>query len=211
VLCASLGAVMVSCSERADVRERTLASWNQTDWAQGQGAALTLQMDEGAAPDRLGRIRATWFKVLERLAGGSDDLCLIVEDDVQFNRNLRHNLEAWFPLRDRDGNTPFFASLYNPGQPAFWRNEAAAYFIAHAKAVWGAQAVLLSRMTAQFCLQHWGEEEGAADVRIPRLAARLAPVYYHSPSLVQHVGDASTWGGFFHQAPDFDADWRAPG
>ena len=35
--------------------------------------------------------------------------------------------------------------------------------------------------------------------------------YFPRPSLVQHIGDASTstWGGRFHTAPDFDREWRA--
>jgi hypothetical protein len=44
-----------------------------------------------------------------------------------------------------------------------------------------------------------------------RLAGRLdRPLYYHVPSLVQHVGKKSVWGGFFHQAADYDPLWKAP-
>jgi hypothetical protein len=47
------------------------------------------------------------------------------------------------------------------------------------------------------------------DIKMSRLAAKIGkPIYYHSPSLVQHVGQASVWGGSFHQSADFDADWR---
>jgi hypothetical protein len=35
-------------------------------------------------------------------------------------------------------------------------------------------------------------------------------LYYHVPSLVQHVGKKSVWGGFFHQAADYDPLWKAP-
>jgi hypothetical protein len=62
---------------------------------------------------------------------------------------------------------------------------------------------------ASHLLKHWGEEVGAADLRMPRIAARICPVYMHAPSLVQHVGGESTWGGPFHQAHDFDQSWKA--
>jgi len=32
----------------------------------------------------------------------------------------------------------------------------------------------------------------------------MEPIYYHTPSLVQHVGIESAWGGHFHWAPDYD-------
>ena len=48
------------------------------------------------------------------------------------------------------------------------------------------------------------------DIRMSRLAGRFRPpLFYHAPSLVQHLGTVSTWGGGFHEAPDFDPDWKA--
>jgi hypothetical protein len=48
------------------------------------------------------------------------------------------------------------------------------------------------------------------DIRILSLAKRMGkPVFYHAPSLVQHIGAKSTWGGGFHKAFDFDPSWRA--
>jgi hypothetical protein len=42
---------------------------------------------------------------------------------------------------------------------------------------------------------------------MPRLASRFVPIYYHRPSLVDHVGAESTWGGPRHNAVNFDAKW----
>jgi hypothetical protein len=50
---------------------------------------------------------------------------------------------------------------------------------------------------------------GMQDIRMSRLAGRKCPLFYHTPSLVQHVGERSTWGGSFHWAQDFSPDWRA--
>jgi hypothetical protein len=48
------------------------------------------------------------------------------------------------------------------------------------------------------------------DIKISRLAGRLKrQVLYHCPSLVQHVGKSSVWGGPFHQARDFNRHWKA--
>jgi hypothetical protein len=143
------------------------------------------------------------------VAESTADLALIVEDDLEFNRHLRHNLRRWAPLRGLNGAHPFYGSLYNPGRPARWRPPEENFFIADPRAVWGGQAVLVSRRMARYFLTHWDEEQGAADVRMPRLASRFAPVYFHVPSLVQHVGTASTWDGPFHQADDFDESWRS--
>ena len=47
------------------------------------------------------------------------------------------------------------------------------------------------------------------DIKISRLAAQLdEPIFYHVPSLVQHVGKRSTWGGKFHFAADYDPLWK---
>jgi hypothetical protein len=201
-----LAAHVVTCPERRASLEATLARFRDTDW----GAPPELQMDDGAAPNKLARIHATWLNVLEKVAVATDDFALILEDDLDFNRHLRHNLTGWGPLRAvGDGNLPFFGSIYNPDRPPFWRPTGGDYFIVQPQQMWGAQAVLVSRRTAAYFLAHWQEEQGAADLRMPRLAARLAPVYLHAPSLVQHVSDASTWGGRSHTAPDFDPDWHA--
>jgi hypothetical protein len=203
----SIQAYVVTCATRAEVCARALASFRATDW----GDDATVQMDDESAPDELARIHATWLKVLARVAAGPADVALIVEDDLEFNRHLRHNLTLWPPLRGLEGARPFYGSIYNPDRPARWRPPGASYFVADPYGAWGGQAVLVSRASATFFLRHWEEEEGAADVRMPRLAARAAPVFFHVPSLVQHVGDASTWGGPFHQARDFDPTWRAGG
>jgi hypothetical protein len=205
---ATFAAYMVTCDERRAIRARTLASFRATDW----GCDPELQVDDGAeGSDKLARIHATWLAVLERVAAGSADFALVMEDDLDFNIHLRRNVTTWAPLRDRHGGTSFFGSIYNPGRQVVWRpSNNQPYFIAAASFVWGAQALVMSRFTAEFFLRNWSDESGAADVRMPKLAERLSPVYFHVPSLVQHEGSASsTWGGRSHRAVDFDANWRA--
>jgi hypothetical protein len=77
------------------------------------------------------------------------------------------------------------------------------------ESIFGSQAFLLSRETAIYVVKHWDSVEGMQDIKMSRLAARLAePVFYHAPSLVQHVGRKSTWGGGFHRARDYDRYWK---
>jgi len=47
---------------------------------------------------------------------------------------------------------------------------------------------VMSRKMAEHFVEHWWEVEGMQDIKMSRLAAQLAPIYYHQPSLVQHVG-----------------------
>jgi hypothetical protein len=130
-----------------------------------------------------------------------------LEDDLVFNRFFWQNLEDWAPLRD--GHVTL-AGFYNPGHRVLACDVRTNAMIIDAASIYGSQALLLSRSALEFALKHWEEIDGPPDVKLPRLAARLGrPIYYHCPSLVQHVGRASTWGGSFHQAPDFDRHWKS--
>ncbi len=137
----------------------------------------------------------------------SADYLLLLEDDLSFNRHLRHNLQRWRPCRRREIT---LAGLYNPGLREI------AYDVAgHAVAVapdsaFGCQALLLSRPAVAHAVSGWNALKAAADLRLVSLAVQLGrPLYYHAPSLVQHRLQTSTWGGVAHQARDFDPDWRA--
>ena len=44
--------------------------------------------------------------------------------------------------------------------------------------------------------------------RLATLSAQYAPgapIYYHTPSLVEHTGVQSAWGAAYHRAVDFGA------
>jgi hypothetical protein len=74
----------------------------------------------------------------------------------------------------------------------------------------GSQAFVIAREALKYVIDRWTEVEGMQDIRISRLAGHLQPqMFYHAPSLVQHVGKESVWGGGFHQARDFDPIWKA--
>ena len=198
-----LKAVMISCRERDGVRRETLRQLAGTDW----GEEVHVQMDVSTKKIKQQRQAETSMAAVRHAAGSGADYTLFLEDDVECNRHLRRNLEAWWPLQKRKLH---FASLYNPNIRELRSDAARNYFEADPEAVYGSQAVVMSRAAAAYFTVHWWEIEGMGDIKMPRLAARLGrPLYYHRPSLVQHVGRQSVWGGGFHQAEDYQAEWKA--
>ena len=166
----TFAAYMVTCDERSAVRGETLARFERTDW----GSLPSLQIDDGTARTRSARMRATWLGVLRRVAEGSAGFALVMEDDLDFNRHLRHNLTAWTPLRGRDGEAPFFGSIYNADRPALERPSDQSYFVADPDLAWGGQAVIVSRSMAHHFVAHWGEENRRfADRTVGLLSAIL--------------------------------------
>lgn len=201
-------AYILSCDERAEMRGQTIANLAATDW----GAPPEVEIDRSDCERRQERQERTARRLLERACQREHDFVLFLEDDLEFNRHLRHNLERWPPLLEvlevRAGGH-FFGSLYNPTIRERLRRNESAYFIADPEAVYGSQAFLLSQATARYAVAHWEEVPGMQDIKMSRLAARVCPIYYHQPSLAQHVGRSSVWGGNYHWANDFNADWKA--
>ena len=198
-------AYMISCASREEQRRQTIANLRTSDWDEEPVVVL----DRSTSPVPVQRIVETALALLQRADADGSPLILFLEDDLEFNRHLRHNLEAWPPLRRLQPGEHFFASLYNPGIAAYRSDAVDGYFIAVPAGVYGSQAFLLSRETVRYLVDHWHERREPIDHRMARLAARVSPLYYHGPSLIQHVGYQSVWGGWYHSARDFDANWRA--
>jgi hypothetical protein len=201
----NLNAYMASCRARDDVRERTVANLCTTDW---QGT-LVVELEDPFARYPLER-HAELVRRILRTAAGKEGIFLFLEDDLDFNRHLLYNLTAWDPLKRLLPRGHFFASLCNLGIPLVKSYAERAYGEASPRAAAGSQALVISQTTAQYLLTCWGVEPGPhADIKILRLAARVGPLFYHLPSLVQHVGIDSLCGGVFHAAADFDKDWKS--
>jgi hypothetical protein len=197
-------AVMISCPEREQVRGQTLANLGRTDWGD---LPLRIQIDEGLGANHQQRQTRCAFLALRAALHSTVDYVLFLEDDLDFNRHLRHNLQQWAPVKTR---TATLASLYNPRIREIACDPATNTRVVSPKSVYGSQALLISLSTLKYVMTHWNSCRGMQDIRISRLAGRLSrPILYHAPSLVQHVGRPSIWGARFHQASDFDSDWRA--
>jgi len=205
--------VMISCDKRS-LREDTLARF--ADLGLGRPIIVMDTMaceNQGLTVIRPQERQERVSKMaLELGIEQETDYILFLEDDLDFNRELAHNLQAWGPIAD---GTLDFGSLYNPtvvgdddASPQYQNTR-----VANPDKVYGSQAFVLSRKFAQYCVENWDTIPGMQDIKISRLAATLdfPPLYYHSPSLVQHMGMNSAWtdDNRFHQAPDFSPDWKA--
>jgi hypothetical protein len=200
----NIKAVMISCAEREELRTQTLRNLSATDWG---GDSVHVQLDTSQAERRQERQEQTACAALRAALNYECDYVLFLEDDLEFNSRLRHNLESWTPLLKGEVT---LAGLYAPNIGWLQRNDREHWFIADPNTIYGSQAFLLSRSTAEYLIQHWGEVPGMQDIKMSRLAARLEkPIYYHAPSLVQHVGHESVWGGRFHQTAEYQRDFAA--
>ncbi len=196
----------MTCEERAAVFAETAAGLAASDW----GAPPVVVMDEARYERYQSRVVETGHRLLSRAVEEADDLFLFMEDDIEVNRSIRHNLEHWSPLVERDEGSYFFGSLYNPNiSPPATADDPSPAVVGDPRAFYGSQAVVLSVATARAVLDAWDEQPGLPDVRMSRLAARRSPIWFHRPSLVQHRAVPSLWGGAVHQAIDYSPDWRA--
>lgn len=197
----------MSCADRRLTLEVTLEGLKGGGWR----GIPEVVLDDGLGEDRLARITRTWQRMLQQASQAMTDYVLLLEDDLIVGKWFAHNLLSWSVLREPHTGGAFFGSLYNPGRPFLRRNREQAYLVASADAAWGGQALVMTPQTVRYVVAHWDEALGNPDQRMPRLAARVTPIYFHLPSLVDHAPVPTTWGGIEHTAIDFDPDWRAPG
>ena len=198
-----LAAVMISCKERDRLRGQTLANLAKTDWGHHP---IRIQMDESDGEDRRERQTRCAFLALKSVLGEADYI-LFLEDDLEFNLYLRHNIYAWLPFQQRMAT---LGSLYNPGLNELACDRRKQTRIVESSRVFGSQALLISNEALKSIISNWNHVKGMQDIRISRLAGKLGlPALYHAPSLVQHVGKISTSGLYYHQAVDFDPEWKA--
>lgn len=200
------GTFMVSCPARDTVRRTTLKSLSESDWAQAPIVCFEDPQWEVPLHRHMHLVRAA----LEAARQSDGELFLFLEDDVIFNRHLRFNLKSWEPIRRFQRENHFFGSIFNPGVPIRRFDRAAMWIEAEPSLAFGAQGLVISRRTVEHLVSCWGVDHSThADLRLARLAELVCAILYHCPSLIQHVGLNSLWGGIQITASDFDRDWLA--
>lgn len=200
----SISGGMVSSQGREEFQGRTLQNLSRTDWP---GEPLLFVSDDGEGGNSEEQRLRTTLQPLSRFLDGTGDYLLYMEDALEFNRYLHHNVQRWLPILTR---AVTLASLYNPGILEESCDVSLNAYVVRADHVSGSEAFLISRPTARYMAEHWLEAKGAPDVRMAKLAGRLTePIYYHSPSLVQRVRTAAEKTAAFHQAVDFSPDWKS--
>jgi hypothetical protein len=196
---------VMSCAERRATLDATLAGLSACGWPPVDEVIL----DDGIGPRPIDRIHRTWRRMVNRASLAQSEFVLLLEDDLVFGRWFTENLSSWGLLESVGPGMAFYAALYNAGRPYLMRRPAERCLVADARFVWGSQALVMTPRTARYLDENWDSAEGNPDQRMPLIAARVTPIYYHMPSLVDHARVPTTWGGMEHVATDFDAEWRA--
>jgi len=207
---AELGVFMLSCPQRMHARRRTLADLALTDIRSpdyvrcGLPATNCTPFEDG---------RRGMLELLQIAVDRKADFVLLLEDDLRFNRHIGLNIEWWINAVGARSGDNFLGSLYRPslvGRFKYW-HVSGRFISASPALVTGSQALLLSSATALKVLKEWDTASGPHDRRLYSISGRDREVIYHSPSLVQHAEEPSTWSGPCHRANDFNPTWRAPG
>jgi len=198
---------VLTSPDRREWVSRTVANLAVSDW----GEAPRIHVDIAPGPPSRERIAAAYGEMLRVAAELAVDFTLLLEDDIEVNRHLRHNLVHWSPLRE---GKLILGSLYNPdvAHLAGYRSEAndeeQYSFVSELRSVLGAQAMILSRAFLNYAVIHWYDAGAGQNRRLVRLAAGFGPMEYHTPSLVQHIAVESLSGAELATARDFDPEWR---
>lgn len=205
-----IAAFLLTCPGRAAELARTLDRLAATDW----GEIPAIHCDRAALQPPWRSIAAATRILLEKALATGADYLLTLEDDIAFNRHLRHNLTHWPALRD---GRLHLATLYNPGIRAADgglpppRRDSARDYAALPDRVIGSQGMIHSRACVAHLLARWDGLTFNQDRWRPRQASTLGPVLVHRPSLVQHLGRESHAAHSYHRAIDFDPAFRAEG
>lgn len=199
----------MTCAERRPVLGATLNSLEATGWP-----APEILIDETplGVPTSIQRIAATYRRLIERAAQSTADFLLLCEDDAFFGRWFAENLRSW-PVLQSPPDGHFYGSLYNgtvrETNDRIVISRGHRFISVEPLSAWGALALVMTPKTARFFADHWDEVDGPPDCKMPQLAARVTPIFYHDPSLVDHSLVPTTWFGASNRARDFDRDWRA--
>jgi hypothetical protein len=195
---------MISCAERQKICQQTRKIFESTDW---EDLPIRLHLDRDSGVDYRRRRSQCAYLALQSSLEGDGDYVLLLEDDLDFNRYLSHNLHRWHPLQSRRVT---IASLCNPSVRESACDARHNTRIVASHCALGNQAFLISKPTVNYLVGNWNNVHGTLDLKISRLAGRLGrPFLYHAPSLVQRKGKAGPWSEGVHRAVDFDPNWRA--
>jgi hypothetical protein len=197
-------AVMLSQTEREGFRKKTLANLAGTDWT---NLPLHVQIEDGEGGDFQEKQTHRAYLGLKESLKRRADYVFLLDDAMEFNRHLRHNLLNWAPFRS--GNVTL-AGLHNAKTKDLACDIKNHTRVVDPNSVHGGRAFLISRDTVEYLVRNWNNVEGTHDLRIPRLAGRRKhPVFYHAPSLVKPIAGADAQDDTYLRAGDYDPYWAA--
>lgn len=198
---------MISCESRDTIRSQTLDSLYETDW---QWPIEVIMDKNSMSSEQYKKLSPTEkqviasYKAMKTAVEHSPKWVVFMEDDLIFNKYIGHNIVNWEPIRNNFLN---FGSLYTPNNNRCSEEDGNCWYKAECLKLYGSQFYIMSPHAAEWAINHWNDVIGLQDIKLTRLA-RGKPIYYHSPSLVQHRSVPSVWGGVSHQSGDFDYEWK---
>jgi ADP-heptose:LPS heptosyltransferase len=197
-------AVLVSSAGRDSIRRTTIANLARTDW---QELPLIVECNFSSAVEQIDAQADCALRALKAGLSRACDYVLYLEDDLEFNRNLRHNLCRWKPLRN---GSVTVAGLFNPGCVERACDLEGQARIVAPPAIFGSPALIISRPAAQYIVRNWRRMDGTHARRIGVLAGRFrTPIFFHAPSLAQRVQANGYGNGTAYRAVDFQRHWKA--
>lgn len=204
-----ISAVMISCEHRQSIRRQTIENLYSTDWEW----KVDIILDKDYIGSKLyedtpktQRQTIASYHALKVAIAKNNPWVIFMEDDLIYNKHIAHNIINWEPISNYSLN---FGSLYTPNGNRCSLEEGEYWYKADCLRLYGSQCYIMSIDAAQWIVDHWENEIGMQDIKMTRLS-RGKPIFYHSPSLVQHRDTPSVWGGISHQAHDFDEHWKHP-
>jgi hypothetical protein len=204
-----ISSVMISCDARTTIREQTLKDLSETDWDWPIKLIIDKDYISSIEYDRVDSRQRQTIASLEAIKVAlslNSKYVVFMEDDLIFNKFIKHNILNWMPIKNEILN---FGSLYTPNNNRCSIEDGKNWYIADCLKLYGSQFFIMSRLAAQWSIDHWNKIEGMQDIKLTRLA-RGKPIYYYDPSLVQHRETPSVWGGISHKSADFDEYWKHP-
>ena len=202
-------AVMISCDSREEIRNKTLEDLKQTDWNWPVSVVIDKECFHPSVYQTVSKTERQTIashNALKIALQQDSQWIVFMEDDLIFNKHISHNIISWEPIKDNSLN---LGSLYTPTNNRCSIQEGRFWYKADCLKLYGSQFYIMSREAAQWAVDYWNTIEGMQDIKLTRLS-RGKPIYYYSPSLVQHRAVASVWGGVTHTAHDFDMNWKHP-
>lgn len=157
---------------------------------------------------------ATWLKALGKSLARrpAPDALLLCQDDAAFCRGLRDYLErTLWPNPQAALCSPYCPAVYRGPQRGWHREDRGWQLI-------GAVCWAIPRAAAEAMFEALRRQkaEKHVDARVGRWAEQTRrSVWYHTPSLVQHIADANSTLGYaaqpdLRQAADFIGEDAAP-
>lgn len=201
----SMEAVMISFEESKRCRRQSLQNLDATDWARG---VVHVQIEKSRDNHNCEqRLADCAYLALKESLRRNADYILLLEDAVEFNLHIRHNLEQWSFLKS---GLIAVAGLCNPGV-----RELACDIQNNARIVdsdrhFESAAFLFSREAVVHLVTHWKEVNGTWHNKIAYLASEFKKrILFHVPSLVQRIVREPAQGRVLKPAVDFDFNWKA--